>query len=1306
MDIDEVDLMNNSIDSIASPTDPNEKVEYDNKITAIKKSVKTLINKRGAQKGFITRVLNKFSSTDNPVFVSQELNDLNKRIRTIENLDSEINAVYENSDLFATLKSVYEDELNNQAEFHYNLKKIIFTIKSDFNVIPDGPVSPRGGNNFGSGSRSNFDSLEPYRMKIPIFSGSTTDEILDFTNWFRTFSDIILDVDRYSDSTKLLYLKSSLKSPALDLIKTLSSSPENLNKAIDILKNEYQNKNLIIERHIQRIVQAPTPTYNDTVQTKQFLSHLRQTIQEFETLDLKVEKDGIADKIITHLALQKVSKSFKNRLSLVCGSLFVSVFEILEQYPEIIQTIEVMNPHAQSSSQKSNNPSTSKNSEKSKKSEFHSKDSVFNKSQPQTTLQAFNTQSTSSGGTHKNKNGANKKSGRFQQKTCKMCNDGSVHPLMRCVKYKTGAERRARLRELGLCEYCSAQHLNNARCPGLDNRLSYGCQFCNSKMHISATHLDNEQVNNHVLVMTNKSCEKNVLLPSICVDIKYGDIVVKNVRCQLDNGSMSSFMSSDLRQKLTKNFLPHKTFNLKTFSGTKVKDYELINCTISLGTKGFETEILVDNSFNIDFKTNGLQDLIKTLSSQNYKFADNYFYEQNADLDNVSDFKILLGAGFLSNLHPLKSVNVSPIKNSPVIFYEFDSKLILFGELNKINSTLNLKKKGVSNVVKQNDENFVNFNNCKNVSSIQESSKTDSKSKNQELNINSAIEYILNPKQDHFNPMVFSHDEIEMNTNFEKLFSTEQFGIKENSDIAKPDEIYQKRFIDSISYDDKEQKYLVELPFTDAINNVESNHQVALALMHKVHKDLSRDGLLEDYNKIFKDQIDRKVIEKIEIDPKNYDKYCFIPHFGVKRLDNPTTRVRIVYNASYTRKNSGKNSLNFACWEGSKDLQIASMFQIIQRWRAGIFSCNADIEKAFLQIFLKSEDQKNKFCLFWKENDKVVVYRSRTIIFGHVFSPSVLYQVIKFHLKRYPESLATLALSNSMYSDNLVHSCSNEDTLRSIYKDSVEIMRQGHFNLRGWVTNSKTLQEEMIKDGKAAENTESTKVLGYTYLVGNDSIKLSDFDMSKDCTPSTKRKVCSIVGSCFDLIGLYLPITVTGRILLQSIWKHKEINWDSNLPEDLEKIWVKHKQNLELLKSIEIPRFTADLESNQEFELIAFCDASKEAYAFCCYLVSDKTSNLIMAKSKMCGVFRSIPISELLSQLLFMSTLESILESYPKGIIKKVRIFHDSQISLSWSIEPHGCKTRQVYTKNRIKELVKLREDIQKSISIIFVKAL
>ena len=134
MSVNEIDIMNTSIDSVTAPSDAAAKVAFDAEVAAIKRAIRPIISRRAAQKGFITRTLNKFKDDDLPAFVSQELNDLNIRIQNIETLDTELNAVYENSDQFSFLKAVYDGELNNQAEYHYNLKKIIFSVKTKYKL--------------------------------------------------------------------------------------------------------------------------------------------------------------------------------------------------------------------------------------------------------------------------------------------------------------------------------------------------------------------------------------------------------------------------------------------------------------------------------------------------------------------------------------------------------------------------------------------------------------------------------------------------------------------------------------------------------------------------------------------------------------------------------------------------------------------------------------------------------------------------------------------------------------------------------------------------------------------------------------------------------------------------------------------------------------------------------------------------------------------------------------------------------------------------------------------------------------------
>ena len=54
--------------------------------------------------------------------------------------------------------------------------------------------------------------------------------------------------------------------------------------------------------------------------------------------------------------------------------------------------------------------------------------------------------------------------------------------------------------------------------------------------------------------------------------------------------------------------------------------------------------------------------------------------------------------------------------------------------------------------------------------------------------------------------------------------------------------------------------------------------------------------------------------------------------------------------------------------------------------------------KAFLQIRLSDEEDKNKFSFFRKIGGKYVPYRYNTIIFGFVSSPFMLNYIVQHHL--------------------------------------------------------------------------------------------------------------------------------------------------------------------------------------------------------------------------------------------------------------------------------------------------------------------
>ena len=95
------------------------------------------------------------------------------------------------------------------------------------------------------------------------------------------------------------------------------------------------------------------------------------------------------------------------------------------------------------------------------------------------------------------------------------------------------------------------------------------------------------------------------------------------------------------------------------------------------------------------------------------------------------------------------------------------------------------------------------------------------------------------------------------------MFQAEGLGIdsKENA-ITDYDTVKIKDFEDSIKFEDGH--YNVKLPWhKDVLEKVPSNHNVALTVMDRVSKNIEKDNLMDDYVKVFKQQEEDGIIERI-----------------------------------------------------------------------------------------------------------------------------------------------------------------------------------------------------------------------------------------------------------------------------------------------------------------------------------------------------------------------------------------------------------------------------------------------------------
>src|SRR5215470_7676638 len=173
---------------------------------------------------------------------------------------------------------------------------------------------------------------------------------------------------------------------------------------------------------------------------------------------------------------------------------------------------------------------------------------------------------------------------------------------------------------------------------------------------------------------------------------------------------------------------------------------------------------------------------------------------------------------------------------------------------------------------------------------------------------------------------------------------------------------------------------------------------------------------------------------------------------------------------------------------------MSSFFRLLISFRSNKYVVMADISKAFLQVILKLEEDRNRFCIFWEENGQLVKYRFTTILFGLAVSPYILAAVIRHHASMYPDDHCSSLLKNNLYVDNFVYTHSSPEVLREVFNETTSRLGQGGFNLCSWNTNCIQLRPHIEQRGQmASHETVEKRVLWFLYNTYSDNMKLGDF---------------------------------------------------------------------------------------------------------------------------------------------------------------------------------------------------------------------
>ena len=114
---------------------------------------------------------------------------------------------------------------------------------------------------------------------------------------------------------------------------------------------------------------------------------------------------------------------------------------------------------------------------------------------------------------------------------------------------------------------------------------------------------------------------------------------------------------------------------------------------------------------------------------------------------------------------------------------------------------------------------------------------------------------------------------------------------------------------------------------------------------------------------------------------------------------------------------------------------LSDLLTLLFKIRTNAILAVSDVRKAFLQIRLSENVDKNRFSILWQTQDgKLIAYRYRTLMFGLAASPFVLNYVLKFHIAKFQNYLTNLILNDNFYVDNLFMTSNSPSEMLDVYQ--------------------------------------------------------------------------------------------------------------------------------------------------------------------------------------------------------------------------------------------------------------------------------
>lgn len=271
--------------------------------------------------------------------------------------------------------------------------------------------------------------------------------------------------------------------------------------------------------------------------------------------------------------------------------------------------------------------------------------------------------------------------------------------------------------------------------------------------------------------------------------------------------------------------------------------------------------------------------------------------------------------------------------------------------------------------------------------------------------------------------------------------------------------------------------------------------------------------------------------------------------------------------------------------------------------------------------------------------------------------------------------------------DDFATSVESENDVITLYYELTNLMKLLSFPLSKWASNSEQLKAIWRAEGQKIETR--VQVLGVDCNTGTDCFQMYLEDINRKILdgPTTKRKLLQATAIFYDPLGLFLPVSIVGKMLFQETWC-RGIGWDELLPPDLGSQWHTWASSLSSLSLMHIPRWLATAKENSS-HVHVFCDASEKAYGAALYTHSTTEEGVLVrlacSKNRLAPVKKvTLPRLELLAAMLGARLLHYFCNATAHDITQAT-LWTDSTVTLGWiRSDPNRWKT---FICNRVTEI-------------------